>query len=136
MFSINLGMAPRSCSSQEGKTASSQISLRENWIYIRAGDEAEHASNGAAAATAAGDSHPSPADDDRKGLLVEVSGLTNISSTEVPEQTRSPPPQPLGHPPGVFRKTVLVPFVSCSIATFFFSVRCRFLSRLPPPLWC
>lgn len=53
--------------------------MRESWIHVRAGGEARHASR----AAPAGDSGAPSAEDGRKGLLVEVAGLANVSSSEV-----------------------------------------------------
>lgn len=55
--------------------------MRESLIHVRAGGEAGqgHASR----AASAGDSDAPSAYDGRKGLLVEVAGVANVSSTEV-----------------------------------------------------
>ena len=54
--------------------------MRESLIHIRAG-EAGHASR----AAPAGDLDAPSEDDGRTGLLVEVAGLADVSSSEVAE---------------------------------------------------
>lgn len=67
--------------------------MRESLIHVRAGGEAGHASK----AAAPGDSDHSSAGDGQKGLLVEVAGLANISSTEVTEQATTKRKMALGY---------------------------------------